>query len=93
MRKLPDDFNTAYDYVKDTLSAATVECVSILNEERKKESPNQSIIDKYENELQKIFAVERELFTCNPERMQEIYDDYRQFVRSHRGLWVIQKIL
>lgn len=86
MSKLPDDFSTAYDYVKGTLGASINVCVSILNEERKKECPNQNTITKYELSLNKIFALQRELLICDPQRMQEIHDDYVIFVRSHRDL-------
>jgi len=85
MSKLPDDINIAYDVVQDVLGAAISRCVSILNAEEAKEQPDQSIIDQYENELKKIFSVKRELSTNNRKRMQEIQDEYLQFVRDHRS--------
>jgi len=83
MSKLPDDPITAYDYVKDTLGAATSRCVTILNKEEAKNLPNQEIIDKYENELSKIFFLERELAPSKPERMQEIRDEYSKFLMDN----------
>lgn len=47
MPELPDDAVTAYDYVKDVLAVVTSICVSILDKEEKKNSPDRSIIDKY----------------------------------------------
>lgn len=83
MPKLPDDTVTAYDYVKDVLGVATSICVSILDKEEKNNSPDRHIIDKYETELKKIFYIKRELAPSNPQRMQEIYDEYNQFIKDH----------
>ena len=86
MLKLPDNNIDAYESVQDTLSAATTVCISILNEERDKEFPDQAIINKYEQLLKKIFTDEREPSSNNPQRRQEISDEYLKFVRSYRGL-------
>ena len=86
MPKLPDDNTRAYEGVQDTLSATISVCVSILNEERNKESPDQTIIDKYKNILQKADDLMDDIPIENLQKMQEIRDNYSQFVRKHRGL-------
>lgn len=84
MSKLPEDRVLAFDMVKDTLFSAVSLIVAKLNEERSKEHPDQTAIDKFQGILDEIQDTEHEMSPDDLEELQKIDDKFTQFIKANR---------